>query len=71
LDEADQLLDVAFRDELNVIVQCLPQNRQNLFFSETMTSNLKKMCDCYRDNMYAFEACEGLKLLEHLKIDEV
>ncbi|RHN61698.1 putative RNA helicase [Medicago truncatula] len=71
LDEADQLLDVGFRDELNVIVQCLPENRQNLFFSETMTSNLKKMMyDRYRDNMYAFEACEGLKLLEHLKIDQ-
>jgi len=70
LDEADRLLDVSCQEELKVIFQILPENRQNLFFSETMTSNLQKMRDRYQVNMYTFEACEGLKL-DHLKIDEV
>jgi len=71
LDEADQLLDVGFQEELKVIFQILPENRQNLFFSETMTSNLQKMRDRYQVNMYTFEACKGLKLLDHLKFNEV
>ena len=35
LDEADRLLDLGFADELGSILQLLPAQRQNLFFSAT------------------------------------
>src|SRR3954465_221913 len=35
LDEADRLLDLGFSEELNRIIELLPRQRQNLFFSAT------------------------------------
>ena len=35
LDEADRLLDLGFADELAAVLQALPAQRQNLFFSAT------------------------------------
>ncbi|XP_045801825.1 DEAD-box ATP-dependent RNA helicase 36-like [Trifolium pratense] len=66
LDEADRLLDVGFQEELKFIFQCLPENRQNLFFSATTTSNLQKLCTRYQDKLYAFQAYEGFKTVEKL-----
>lgn len=36
LDEADKLLDVGFNDELTVLLDALPTQRQNLLFSATL-----------------------------------
>jgi superfamily II DNA/RNA helicase len=36
LDEADKLLDVGFNDELTVLLNVLPSERQNLLFSATL-----------------------------------
>ncbi|GAU43533.1 hypothetical protein TSUD_98530 [Trifolium subterraneum] len=66
LDEADRVLDVGFQEELKFIFQCLPENRQNLFFSATTTSNLQKLRERYQDKLYAFEAYEGFKTVEKL-----
>ncbi|XP_061356438.1 DEAD-box ATP-dependent RNA helicase 36-like [Gastrolobium bilobum] len=67
LDEADRVLDVGFQEELKVIFQCLPENRQNLFFSATSTSNLQKLRERYQDKLYVYEAYEGLKTVETLE----
>lgn len=67
LDEADRVLEVGFQEELKVIFQCLPENRQNLFFSATTTNNLQKLHERYQDKLYVFEAYEGLKTVETLK----
>ncbi|KAL2331017.1 hypothetical protein Fmac_018598 [Flemingia macrophylla] len=67
LDEADRVLDVGFQEELKFIFQCLPENRQNLFFSATTTSNLEKLRDRYQDKLYVYEAYEGFKTVETLK----
>lgn len=67
LDEADRVLDVSFQEELKFLFRCLPENRQNLFFSATTTSNLQKLCERYQDKLYVYEAYEGLKTVETLK----
>ena len=36
LDEADRMLDMGFRDEMELILDSLPTERQTLFFSATM-----------------------------------
>ncbi|CAM9803388.1 unnamed protein product [Ascophyllum nodosum] len=43
LDEADRLLAPTFQGELRCIAQALPQSRQTLLFSATMTSNLQAL----------------------------
>lgn len=67
LDEADRVLDVGFQEDLKLIFQCLPENRQNLFFSATTTSNLQKLRERYQNKLYVYEAYEGLKTVETLK----
>ncbi|KAF9130417.1 hypothetical protein BGW39_003107 [Mortierella sp. 14UC] len=41
LDEADQLLDMGFKDSIESIVDALPKERQTLFFSATVSKQIK------------------------------
>ena len=43
LDEADKLLDVGFNDELTVLLDALPPQRQNLLFSATLPQKVLNM----------------------------
>jgi len=43
LDEADKLLDVGFNDELTVLLDALPSQRQNLLFSATLPQKVLTM----------------------------
>ena len=43
LDEADRLLCSGFTSELNMIIACLPKDRQTLIFSATMTNTLDEI----------------------------
>jgi ATP-dependent RNA helicase DeaD len=47
LDEADRMLDMGLQDELEAIIDFLPEERQNLLFGATIPRSLKKMCDRY------------------------
>lgn len=67
LDEADRVLDVGFEEELRVVFQCLPINRQTLLFSATMTSDLQTLLELSVNKAYFYEAYEGFKTVESLK----
>lgn len=43
LDEADEMLSMGFADELDKIVERLPQQRQTLLFSATMTQQVERL----------------------------
>ncbi|WP_343730805.1 DEAD/DEAH box helicase [Duganella sp.] len=45
LDEADRLLDMGFSEELNEILEQLPKQRQNLFFSATFPPAVQALAD--------------------------
>ncbi|NOR87529.1 MAG: DEAD/DEAH box helicase, partial [Bacteroidales bacterium] len=40
LDEADKMLNLGFKEEMNRIFKLLPNNRQNLLFSATLSEDL-------------------------------
>lgn len=41
LDEADKMLNLGFKDEMNRIISLLPRKRQNLLFSATLSEDVK------------------------------
>lgn len=43
LDEADRILDVGFKKELNAIISQLPKHRQTLLFSATQTKSVQDL----------------------------
>jgi len=47
LDEADQMLNVGFADDVETILEYLPKKRQSMLFSATMPSWIRKLAQKY------------------------
>lgn len=45
LDEADEMLDMGFADEIDAILEATPKNRQTALFSATMAARIAKIAD--------------------------
>ena len=50
LDEADRMLDMGFYDDIMVVVNRLPKDRQTIMFSATMPTNIRKMAKAIMNN---------------------
>lgn len=50
LDEADRMLDMGFQQDLEAILDILPQNKQNIFLSATMPKNVSYLVRKYLNN---------------------
>ncbi|MFA6866005.1 MAG: DEAD/DEAH box helicase [Clostridia bacterium] len=48
LDEADEMLKMGFRDEINKIVEKMPETTQKAFFSATMPREIAKLSENYQ-----------------------
>lgn len=47
LDEADEMLNMGFREDIDIILQDLPVERQTLLFSATLSSEIKEIAKLY------------------------
>jgi ATP-dependent RNA helicase RhlE len=50
LDEADQMLDMGFVNDVKKIVKLTPKNRQTLFFSATMPIAIRELAEMFLNN---------------------
>jgi ATP-dependent RNA helicase DeaD len=50
LDEADEMLDMGFRDDIETILSSMPEERQTVFFSATMPKPILDLTRKYQDN---------------------
>jgi ATP-dependent RNA helicase DeaD len=47
LDEADEMLNMGFKDELDTILETMPSEKQVLLFSATMSSAVRRIASSY------------------------
>ncbi|KKQ07586.1 MAG: DEAD/DEAH box helicase [Parcubacteria group bacterium GW2011_GWB1_36_5] len=59
LDEADRMLDMGFRDEMVYIIGKTPKERQTLFFSATLSADIKKLTGQYLKNPVFISVVSG------------
>ena len=50
LDEADQMLDMGFRGDIDIIFKNLPKERQTILFSATLSKEIKQIAKEYQNN---------------------
>ena len=50
LDEADRMLDMGFKDEMDELLAALPAERQTLFFSATMSQGVSRLIQKFGKN---------------------
>ncbi|SNC61726.1 ATP-dependent RNA helicase DeaD [Hymenobacter gelipurpurascens] len=48
LDEADEMLDMGFRDDIETVLKKMPEERQTVFFSATMSKPIMDMTKRYQ-----------------------
>ncbi|WP_139921471.1 DEAD/DEAH box helicase [Hymenobacter sp. DG01] len=48
LDEADEMLDMGFRDDIETVLKQMPEQRQTVFFSATMSKPIMEMTKRYQ-----------------------
>ena len=50
LDEADEMLDMGFRDELQTILDAAPEDRRTLMFSATVSRSIANLAKTYQND---------------------
>lgn len=50
LDEADEMLDMGFRDDIEFILAATPRQRQTMMFSATIPSEVREIAEVYEKN---------------------
>ena len=56
IDEVDEMLNLGFRTQLKNILELLPEKRQNLLFSATLTEDVENLMQLYFTNPIKIEA---------------
>jgi ATP-dependent RNA helicase RhlE len=67
IDEVDEMLNLGFRTQLKNILDMLPQKRQNLLFSATITQDVETLMQTYFNNPVRIEAAPVGTPLENIE----
>ena len=67
LDEADEMLDLGFRDELEQLLDAMPKTRRTLLFSATIAREIASLAKRYQHDALRIDTLSGTK--QHADIE--
>jgi ATP-dependent RNA helicase RhlE len=67
IDEVDEMLNLGFRAQLKNIIELLPDRRQNLLLSATLTEEVEELMQFYFTNLVKIEAAPTGTPLENIQ----
>ena len=67
LDEADEMLDLGFKEDLEYILETTPKERRTLMFSATVPASIGKLAKQYQNNAVRVQTSEEQK--QHVDIE--
>lgn len=67
LDEADRMLDMGFREDMEEILDQVPKERQTLFFSATMNRNVERLIKNFGDHPEKVQVEKKTKTVERIE----
>lgn len=59
LDEADEMLNMGFRDDIDSILESVPEDRQTLLFSATLPPEILRITDLYQRDAQTVRTTKG------------
>ncbi len=66
LDEADKMLDLGFANELDLVLENLPKNRRNLFFSATYPQKILEVVAKISDDLVQINIEDETPIVENI-----
>lgn len=67
LDEADEMLDMGFRDDINTILEQTNKERQTVLFSATMENEIKKIAEKFQKSPCIVDVLDNLQSLPDIQ----
>ncbi len=61
LDEADEMLDMGFREDIHVILEDVPVNRQTILFSATMAKDIVELTKKFQNNPNLVDVTDNIQ----------
>lgn len=67
LDEADEMLDMGFRDDINSILEDTPENRQTILFSATMAKDIVAITKKFQKSPLIVDVMDNLQSIPDIE----